>query len=228
LSEQLVSIVLPVHGDADHLETVIASYFLTLEDLPVRLELVLVPNGCTTATFATCERLALDPRVRCVPASPGWGSAVKAGLAAASGDTIGYTTLARTHAHDLRLLVGVAAMNRNAVVKAVRRSRDRFGRRLGSVLYNFECRVLFRLATWDINGTPKLFPREILEQNQPHEDGDLIDLELMTRLRSANVLVLEVPIVEGTRHSGRSTTNLRSAVRMYAGAIHRRMLGGRW
>jgi hypothetical protein len=209
-------------------ESVVGSYLTTLADLPVRLELVLVPNGCTAEALANCERLTADPRIRCVPALPGWGSAVKAGLAAASGDTIGYTNLARTHATDLRVMVGVAAMNHNAVVKAVRRSRDRFGRRLGSVLYNFECRVLFRLATWDINGTPKLFPREVLEQIRPQEEGDLIDLEMMTRLRSAGVLVLEVPIIEGTRHSGRSTTNMRSAIRMYAGAIHRRMLGARW
>jgi hypothetical protein len=44
-------------------------------------------------------------------------------------------------------------------VKANRKIRDHWSRRLGSLLYNLECRALFDLSVWDVNGTPKVFPR---------------------------------------------------------------------
>ena len=46
-------------------------------------------------------------------------------------------------------------------MKANRKIRDNWRRRLGSLLYNLECRALFDLANWDINGTPKVFPRAL-------------------------------------------------------------------
>ena len=71
-----------------------------------------------------------------------------------------YTNSARTpprDAHaDARLRGRVPA---TSSLKANRTIRDSFQRRVGSLLYNLECRALFDLPIWDVNGTPKVFPR---------------------------------------------------------------------
>lgn len=50
------------------------------------------------------------------------------------------------------------------------------------------------------------------------ENGDMIDLEFNAICRRLDYQVLEVPVFSKTRHSGRSTTNWRSAYGMYTGA----------
>ena len=88
----------------------------------------------------------------------GWGNAVKLGIKAASGDLICYTNSARTSPQILHDILGYGLANPNVVVKANRKIRDSFRRRLGSLLYNLECRMFFDSPVWDINGTPKVFP----------------------------------------------------------------------
>ena len=50
-------------------------------------------------------------------------------------------------------------------------------------------------------------------------NDDLIDLEFAFTCARQHYPILEVPIVSTTRRGGKSTTNIMSAVRMYAGAI---------
>jgi hypothetical protein len=90
------------------------------------------------------------------------------------------------------------------------------------VLYNFECRRLFDLATWDIDGTPKFFPRRYHHLMQISSDAELYDLEWMRACRYAGYPVVEIPIYPTERFGGRSTTSYRSAVRMLVGAYRMR------
>ena len=101
-------------------------------------------------------------------------------------------------------------------------------RRIGSVLYNVECRTLFDLPVWDVNGTPKVFSRDVAGQLNLQEDGDLIDLEFIVRCTQLGVQILEVPIVSAVRHGGESTTNYYSAVRMYWGAFKMQRAAKQW
>jgi hypothetical protein len=127
-----------------------------------------------------------------------------------------YTNSARTQARDLELALRYGAVNTEAVVKASRKQRNQAIRRVGSVLYNFEARALFGLAVWDVNGTPKVFHRRLLDRLQLTEQGDLIDLELCALCRMHSIPVVEVPVYDTTRINGKATTNMRSAVRLYA------------
>jgi hypothetical protein len=92
-------------------------------------------------------------------------------------------------------------------------------RRLGSLLYNLQCRMLFDLAYWDINGTPKVFPRAFTPLTNLQQNGDLIDLEFNAICRRENYQTIEVPIFSTSRRTGRSTTNWLSAYRMFTGAL---------
>jgi glycosyltransferase involved in cell wall biosynthesis len=220
VSVNLASIVLPVYNEADHLAEVVGRYEEALGRMSVSHELLLVPNGCRDRSPEVCDDLAREfSTVRVVPgAVAGWGRSVKAGLRAARGDVLCYTNLARTTAEDLTLLVLYATLNPNAVIKANRKIRESFVRRAGSLLYNLECRALFDLSYWDINGTPKVFPRSFDKLLELSRDDDLIDAEFNVICRQQGYPVLEVPIFSSRRHGGKSTTNFRSAFRMYSRA----------
>jgi hypothetical protein len=110
------------------------------------------------------------------------------------------------------------SVHTECVIKANRKIREHWKRRIGSLLYNLECRSLFDLPYWDVNGTPKVFSRGLSRLLELQRNDDLIDLEFNAICRAENYPVLEVPVFSTTRHSGRSTTNWRSALRMYAGA----------
>jgi glycosyltransferase involved in cell wall biosynthesis len=219
-----VSVVLPVHNQADHVGSLLDGYREALMRGEGEWEIVVVPNASTDQTAAVCRAMAAeDERVTVVElAEGGWGRAVKAGLGAAKGELLCYTNSARTQPEMLTLLLLYARAYPGTVVKANRRIRDSLRRRLGSLIYNLESRALFDLATWDINGTPKVFPRSFDHLLTLRSDDDLIDLEFLAVCRRHDYPVIEVPLLQTVRHGGRSTTNYASALRMYLGALRLR------
>ncbi|HEV2027858.1 MAG TPA: hypothetical protein VGS16_04910, partial [Candidatus Dormibacteraeota bacterium] len=141
------------------------------------------------------------------------------GLQKAEGDVICYTNSARTTAKDLVVCLLYSVAYGDTVVKANRKIRENWRRRIGSLLFNIECRTLFDLSNWDMNGTPKVFPRGFDRLLKLKRDDDLIDLEFCVVCRESTYAMIEVPSFSSRRHGGKSTTGLRSALRLYVGAI---------
>ena len=219
-----VSIVLPIHNQADHIAGVIDDYQAALAAAGYRHELVLVTNGCTDDSPRICrEAEARYESVKTVDSElPGWGRAVKLGLAHASGDLLCFTNSARTSANDMMTMLNKAFAHLGVVIKANRIVRENWKRRLGSSLYNLECKMLLGLKYRDVNGTPKIFPRSCEKLLALTRDDDLIDAEFGMICARANYQVIEVPIASVRRRSGSSTTNYRSALKMYWGALQLR------
>lgn len=224
MSPLFISVVLPIHDQADHIRAVVEEYEAALSRIPNPHEILIVPNGCRDATLQVARELSeAFPAVRVIASERGgWGRAVKIGLQQAQGDLLCYTNSARTSAKDLTLLLLYAVAYPGTVVKANRKIRESWPRRLGSLLYNLECRSLYDLSYWDINGTPKVFPRDFVHLLTLTRDDDLVDLEFNAICRREGYPLLEVPIFSTRRHGGSSTTNLRSAFRMYWGAYRLR------
>jgi hypothetical protein len=219
------SLILPIHDQADHIGKVIAGFLADFAKLERTCELVLVPNGCRDASVEICREWAeRRPDVVQMVALPrgGWGNAINAGLEIARGEVVGYTNSARTRPETATLMLAYAIAYPETALKASRRIRESALRRLGSVIYNFECRRLFDLATWDIDGTPKFFPRKFHHLMQIGSDAELYDLEWMRACRYAGYPLVEIPIFPTERFGGRSTTSYKSAVRMLVGAYRMR------
>jgi glycosyltransferase involved in cell wall biosynthesis len=218
---ELISVILPVRNQADHIRRIVDSYRQVLGRLTNPVELILVVNNSQDGSLATCTRIAGEFPMVVVSSidEPGWGRAVRAGLKIARGSLLCYTNSARTSAEDLVLILLYAVVNPNVVIKANRKIRDNVTRRLGSLIYNLECRALFDLPNWDVNGTPKVFPRQFDGLLALTRNDDLIDAEFSIICRRRHYPMLEVPILSTRRHGGRSTTNYRSALKMYWGAF---------
>jgi glycosyltransferase involved in cell wall biosynthesis len=221
MAYQLLSIILPVYNQSDHIETVITQYMEMLTRIPIHYEVLMVVNGSKDRSLEVCRSLAEQyEAVRVLSsAHAGWGQAIRSGLADAEGDLLCYTNSARTGSQDLLLLLLYAIANPGVVIKANRKIRESIQRRLGSLLYNIECRTLFDLAYWDINGTPKVFPRTFDKLLGLTRNDDLIDVEFNIVCRQQNYPMIEVPILSAVRHGGKSTTSYGSAVRMYLRAL---------
>ncbi len=213
MSDELISVVLPVYNQADHIEAIVDNYEPALARIPNPHETLFVVNGSRDNSLEICQRLAERySAIRVVSSEKGgWGLAVKLGIAEAKGELICYTNSARTTAQELQLLLLYAVANPNTVIKANRKVRENWQRRLGSLLYNIECRTLFDLAYWDVNGTPKVFPRSFSKLTHLISENDLIDLEFNVICRREGYPMLEVPIFSSRRHGGRSTTRYGSA-----------------
>ncbi len=223
------SVILPVYNQADHLRQVVAGYRRSLAGAGESFELLLVPNGCRDESEQICDELAArhDDVVRVHCPGSGWGRGVQSGLTASRGDVVCYTNLARTTPEDLLSVLLYAKAHPDLVVKANRTLRESLHRRVGSLLYNLECRLLFGLKIRDINGTPKVFPRRFAALLELASYDDLIDAEFALVCRRRGYPVVEVPISSSRRHGGSSTTSMKSALRMYLGALAlRRRRGG--
>jgi glycosyltransferase involved in cell wall biosynthesis len=225
----LVSVVLPVYNQADHIADVVREHEAILSRLPTPHETLLVVNGSWDGSLEVCQALVGSyPAVRVIDSvKGGWGLAVKLGLSEARGDVLCFTNSARTGPQDLLLLLHYALTDPSVVVTANRKMRKGWLRRVGTLLYTLECRLLFDLPNLDINGTPKVFPRHFDKLLALTHDDYLIDLEFMATCRREGYPIFEVPIFRSNRrYGGTSTTTIRVALKLYWDAYRfRREIG---
>ncbi len=217
---RLDSIILPIHNQAAHVGPVVLGHLEALERVGREFEIILVLNGCTDSSEEVCRELEREhPPVRTlVLAQGGWGRAVRAGLAEARGDLVCYANSARTTPEMLTLLLIYASAYPGVVLKANRRIRDSWFRRLGSLVFNLECRALFDLSMLGHQRHSQgLSARVRRGCSTLRRDDDLIDPEFNVVCGREGYPVIEVPLLATVRHGGRSTTNIRSAASSISG-----------
>lgn len=214
------SIILPLYKQVGHAEQLYNTYTQHLDTLNDTWELIFVVNGANDGAVEKLNSINTRDNVRvCWLEKGGWGRAVKYGLAEGKGKYLCYTNSARTDIDDLILILNYARVNNDNVVKATRIIREKLVRKVGSTLYNFECRLLYKVPIWDVNGTPKVIPRHVYSELDITSDDDLIDAEIIIKCVRKGVRIIEIPVVLTARISGSSTTNFASAYKMYSGLL---------
>jgi len=215
-----ISVILPIYNQAGQIDFLFEQYTSRLPELGVSWEVLFVVNGSRDESYAKVSALAQgNPNVKVFNLEQGgWGRAVKFGIANATGEQICYTNSARTTLDDLLLILTYSLATPEMVIKTTRVIRESFVRKFGSILYNYENRLLIGTPIWDVNGTPKVFSSNLIKNIPLASDGDMIDAEVMAKIYRKGVQVVEVLIVSTKRIGGeRSTTTFKSAWRMYMG-----------
>lgn len=226
MTEIVKSIVVPCYNEAANLPALIARFEAHVE--PARdWELVLVDNGSSDDTAAVLEReLAVAGRefVRVVTVprpNVGYGHGILSGLAAARGRVLAWTHAdGQTPPADVFRafdLLSAAPDPKRTFVKGRRRHRP-----LGDTLFTtgMQAAALALLGTQlaDINGQPKVFPRELLElATDPPTDLSL-DLYFFYMAKTRGFALRTLDVEFGTREHGESkwAFNWRSKARNIA------------
>jgi glycosyltransferase involved in cell wall biosynthesis len=221
MSQPLFSIILPFYKQADHIPAVLAEFEAVLRAHADDVELLLVVNGVEGANVDAEERVRSEhPRiVEYRLKRSGWGLAVLHGLRNARGRFVCYTNTARTRIDELMRILEYAKISEDVVIKATRISRGSWMRKWVSNFYNLENRIVLKTPIWDVNATPKVIPRKILDRLTLTSEGDLIDAELLVKCFRLGVPIIEIPIQHMDRRSGKSTTGITSAFKMFIGLL---------
>lgn len=222
--QKTFSIILPVYHQSKQLALISNNYVASLRKMKYSFEIIFVVNGNDIESYKEAERISKkNPEIKVIfMKESGWGNAVIEGIRHANAKFICYTNSARTRTDDLITILQYAKHNSGVVIKATRILHLNLLRKLGSTLYNIECRLLLHTPVWDVNGTPKVMPKKIADILNLTSKNDLIDAELVAKCVKNHIPILEVPILFPPRYGGKSTTKIYSAIKMYLGVLRLR------
>lgn len=228
------SIVIPIHNEAECLESEVAELVEALRQKNVDYELLLAENGSSDDTAAIGESLAAnDQRIRLlrVPVAD-YGAAMKAGMLEGRGHLIVNFDI---DFHDVTFMLNAGEVlgtdRANASVGIVVGSKTVAGaedqrswtRHLISLGFITILRVLFDRKMDDTHGM-KVLGREVVARFAPQTimTNDLFDTELIIRARRAGVTVKALPVRVEEKRKPRSSI-LRRIPRTILGLLRLRM-----
>jgi glycosyltransferase involved in cell wall biosynthesis len=206
-----LSIVMPCYNEESAIGYTIPKLATAFEKAGYRLELVAVDNGSRDRTGEVLRELAVKyPSVtpHRVEVNEGYGNGILRGIAVARAPWIGMIPAdGQVDAEDVvRLYEAAVAAGRPVLAKARRRFRmDGLARKIVSISYNLFVRLLWpKLESLDINGTPKLLPRQYLLDMQLESKDWFLDPEIMVKAHYLGLPVLEFNVFGRLRGSGLS------------------------
>lgn len=215
------SIIIPLLAHEDHITQVVAEHQEGLKQLGDSFELIVVVNGDKDLPAEASQRIVseepLVTEIRLKKA--GWGRSIKAGLSIARGHFICYTNASHAEVGELVKVLRYARVSDRAVVKGMRLMRENKKRQWVSFIFNFENRLLFKTPVLDVNCSPKVIPKKIIDKLSLFTDYNLFDAELMYRCYRHSVPIIEIPLKWGKRISGKSSTNLATHLELSLGLI---------
>lgn len=217
LPSPTMSLVLPLYNEAAGLVAIVAGLTEALERERIPYQLVLVDNGSTDGSAGMLAALAgANPslHVTTVAVNEGYGWGIICGLKEATGGIVGFMCAdGQIEPADLIKVYRRQCEGGCDLAKVVRVSReDGPQRQLMSWVYNTSFRLLFQLNERDINGTPKLLPRERLAQLQLTSKDWFIDAELMISAVRCGFRIGEVPVNFLARGHGASNVRLTTSL----------------
>ena len=146
-----------------------------------------------------------------VDVNQGYGHGILAGFPRASAPWVGMINAdGQVDPHDVVKLFEVTRrVKPPALLKVRRRFRmDGFKRKVVSVLYNGVANLLFLgLGSIDVNGNPKLLPRELLQKMELRSKDWFIDAEILIKAKRLGVKVIEVNVFGHMREGGSSNVH---------------------
>jgi glycosyltransferase involved in cell wall biosynthesis len=177
----------------------------------IDLELILVDNGSQDNTGQIIDDMIAEglPIVKTlVKVNQGYGNGVLQGLRVAQGEHIGFICAdGQVEARDVaRIYEVLTASKTPKLVKVRRRFRmDGLKRKIVSIVYNIGTAAMFGgLGSIDINGNPKIMPREYLERMNLKSKDWFLDAEVMIKAKELGLEIYELNVLAQMRGGGKS------------------------
>lgn len=204
-----VSFVIPCYNEEDIVGYTLQRLWAAFDKAGYALELVAVDNGSADRTGEIIQGFAEHHTgVVChrVEVNEGYGFGILSGLPLCTAPWIGMIPAdGQVDAEDVvRLYEAVLTTNGNVLGKVRRRFRmDGLYRKVVSTSYNVFVRVLWpSLESIDINGSPKLLPREAIMNMGLRSKGWLLDPEIMIKAHYMGMRVMEFNVFSRMRGNG--------------------------
>lgn len=204
-----VSFVMPCYNEEAIVGYTIPRLFTAFERAGHRLELVAVDNGSTDRTGDVLQTLSdRYPTLVChrVEQNRGYGNGILQGIPICSADWVGTIPAdGQVDAEDVvRLYEAISITDGNVIGKVRRRFRmDGITRKFVSTGYTLFVRMLWpRLNSLDVNGTPKILHRDVVQAMELKSTGWLLDPEIMIKAHYMGLRVLEFNVFARMRGNG--------------------------
>lgn len=221
-----LSVVIPAYNEATSIDWSIRATRSGLDallatGLVATCEIVVVDDHSTDDTLARIEAAgaAAGVATRAVPGqgARGLGSAIRQGLAAATGDLVVYTDADLPFdPAELPRMIEVLDRYEADVLCGYRldRTSEGFRRAAQSHAFNLLARALLPISVRDINFACKVFTRQALDLLLPElrSDGPFIDAELVARCSSHRLRLVQTGVDYFPRFDGASTLGGPSAI----------------
>jgi glycosyltransferase involved in cell wall biosynthesis len=220
-----LDVVVPAHNEAESIAWAIRSLREGLDAAAATGtveagEVIVAVDRSTDATQAIVDELGQGSgaAVRTVRGDGGLGIAIRAGLAASTGDLVVYTDADLPFdPAELPRLVGVLRRYEGDAVCGYRLDRTTEGARRAaqSHAFNLLVRAVLPVRVRDVNFACKLLTRRALDAVLPElrSEGPFIDAELVARLQRHDLRVLQVGVDYFPRFDAASTLGGIGAVR---------------
>jgi len=115
------------------------------------------------------------------------------------------------------------------LVKIRRRFRmEGLRRKTTSFIYNIAMNLLFPgIGSLDVNGSPKVFPREYLARMEIQSQDWFIDPEMMVRAKAIGLPILEFNVMWQVRPGGKSNVDASTSIEFIMNLLKYRIRGHR-
>lgn len=224
-----LSLVMPCYNERDAVGYTIPRLVEAFERAGHRLQLVAVDNGSRDGTGEVLRELRRrHPSVDVVrvDVNIGYGNGILQGFPHCRAPWIGYIPAdGQVDAEDVvRLFDAAQATQGWIVAKARRRFRlDGLARKVVSVSYNLFARMLWpRLGSIDVNGTPKILSRDLLDCLDLESRDWLLDPELMIKAHYLGARVMEFNVFGRMRGTGLSHVRASTCVQFFVALLRLR------
>lgn len=206
-----LSIVMPAYNEEEGVGVTVTHLFDAFAKAGYRLEMIAVDNGSRDRTGEVLRGMqGKYPGlvVHRVDPNEGYGNGILQGIPLASADWVGMIPAdGQVDAEDVvRLFESAEATNGRIVAKVRRRFRmDGPTRKIVSIAYNAFVLVLWpTLGSLDVNGSPKILRRDVLQAMQLSSKQWFLDPELMIKAHYMGLRVLELNVFARMRGTGLS------------------------
>jgi glycosyltransferase involved in cell wall biosynthesis len=203
-----LSVVIPAYNEEANMARTLTEVSGVARELNLEYEILGVNDGSADGTGDIMRQMMLTiPNLKLVEHFPnrGYGGALKAGFAAASGDLITFVPADGQFVFSEieRLL---SAIDTADIVCGIRDERqDPFLRRLNGWGWNTAVRLMFGYLAEDVDCGFKMLRREVIEQVPLPSDGAMIDTELLAGASARGFRIEEVWVTHRPRMAGSAT-----------------------